>query len=81
MLLGVDSDKALLLAGGGLTILSMLLLATLVAITILNIGSNLAAVLAVLALATSFPLFGYGQLVQITHHIFEDFQISKSHLK
>lgn len=70
MLLGVDSDKALLLAGGGLTILSMLLLATLVAITILNIGSNLAAVLAVLALATSFPLFGYGQLVQITHHIY-----------
>jgi len=70
MLLGVDSDKALLLAGGGLTILSMLLLATLVSITILNIGSNLAAVLAVLALATSFPLFGYGQLVQITHHIY-----------
>lgn len=70
MLLGVDSDKSLLLAGGGLTILSMLLLATLVAITILNIGSNLAAVLSVLALATSFPLFGYGQLVQITHHIY-----------
>lgn len=70
MLLGVDSDKALLLAGGGLTILCMLLLATFVAMTVLNIGSNLAAVLSALALATSFPLFGYGQLVQITHHIF-----------
>ncbi len=70
MLLGVESEKALLLAGGGLTLLAMLLLAVFVAITVLNIGSNLAAVLSVLALATSFPLFGYGQLVQITHHIF-----------
>lgn len=70
MLLGVESEKALLLAGGGLTLLSMLLLAIFVAITVLNIGSNLAAVLSALALSTSFPLFGYGQLLQITHHIY-----------
>ncbi|MDZ4296739.1 MAG: hypothetical protein U0998_10505 [Moraxellaceae bacterium] len=70
MLFGVESEKALLMAGGGLTIFCMLLLAIFVAVTVLNIGSNLAAVLSVLALATSFPLFGYGQLLQITHHIY-----------
>lgn len=70
MLFGVESEKALLLAGGGLTIFCMLLLAFFVAVTVLNIGSNLAAVLSVLTLATSFPLFGYGQLLQITHHIY-----------
>lgn len=70
MAFDVKKDTALLWAGGGLTMLSMLLLALLVALVVANIGSPLAAVVSSLVVASSPPLFGYGQLVQITHHIF-----------
>lgn len=70
MAVGLDKDAALLWAGGGLTMLSMLLLAFFVALAVANVGSHLAAIVSVLILACSPPLFGYGQLVQITHHIF-----------
>lgn len=70
MAFDMKKDSALLWAGGGLTILSMLLLAFFVALAVANAGSPLAAVVSGLAIASSPPLFGYGQLVQITHHIF-----------
>lgn len=70
MAFDVKKDSALLWAGGGLTILSMLLLALLVALAVANAGSPLAAVVSSLVIAFNPPLFGYGQLVQITHHIF-----------
>lgn len=70
MALGLEQQPALLVAGGGLTLLSMLLLALLVALAVANAGSPKAAVVAALAVASSPPLFGYGQLLQITHHIF-----------
>jgi len=70
MAFDVRKDSALLWAGGGLTIFSMLLLALFVALAVANAGSPLAAVVSGLVIASSPPLFGYGQLVQITHHIF-----------
>lgn len=70
MAFGVEKEAALLWAGGGLTMLSMLLLALFVALAVANVGSPQAAIVSALALASSPPLFGYGQLVQITHHIF-----------
>lgn len=70
MVAGLDKDAALLWAGGGLTMLSMLLLTFFVALTVANVGSLRAAVVSALVLASSPPLFGYGQLLQITHHIF-----------
>ncbi len=70
MAVGLEKNAALLWAGGGLTMLSMLLLAFFVALAVANVGSLRAAVVSALVLASSPPLFGYGQLVQITHHIF-----------
>jgi len=70
MAFGIEKDVALLWAGGGLTLFSMLLLALFVALVVANVGSPLAAVVSGLVVASSPPLFGYGQLVQITHHIF-----------
>lgn len=70
MALGLEQQPALLIAGGGLTLLSMLLLALFVALAVANAGSPKAAVVAGLAVAASPPLYGYGQLLQITHHIF-----------
>ncbi|WP_340675135.1 hypothetical protein [Paraperlucidibaca sp.] len=70
MAFGVEKEAALLWAGGGLTMLSMLLLALFLALAVANVGSPQAAIVSALALASSPPLFGYGQLVQITHHIF-----------
>jgi hypothetical protein len=70
MAFGIEKDVALLWAGGGLTLFSMLLLALFVALAVANVGSPLAAVVSGLVVASSPPLFGYGQLVQITHHIF-----------
>lgn len=70
MAFDMKKDSALLWAGGSLTIFSMLLLAFFVALAVVNIGSSLAAIVSGLAIASSPPLFGYGQLVQITHHIF-----------
>lgn len=70
ILLGVDSDKALLIAGGGLTLFSMFLLSIFLALAIANFKSPIVTVISGLTLVTSAPLMGYGQLVQITHHIF-----------
>lgn len=67
---GMSTDQALLWAGGGLTLLSMLALSGLVAWTTIRQGGLLAAPVAILVLATSEFLFGYGRLVQLTHHIF-----------
>ncbi|REH39026.1 hypothetical protein DFR26_1199 [Paraperlucidibaca baekdonensis] len=70
MFFGVDKNAALLWAGGGLTLLSMLLLAIFVALVVANVGSPIAAFVSAIVLVSSTPLFGYGQLVQITHHVF-----------
>lgn len=70
MAFGVEKDMALLWAGGGLTMLSTLLLALFVALAVASRGNPLAVVISGLAVASSPLLFGYGQLVQITHHIF-----------
>lgn len=67
---GVDQASALIWAGSGLTLLSMLTLAALVAWTIARIGSVRAAAVTGLMLACSLPLHGYGRLDQITHHVF-----------
>lgn len=68
--LGLAAEPALVWAGGSLTLLSVLLLALCVVWTVVNQGGRLAALIAALVLATSRPLFAYGQLLQITHHIF-----------
>ncbi|MFT0533919.1 hypothetical protein ACMHYJ_13990 [Castellaniella hirudinis] len=68
--LGLSRDKALLLAGGGLTLSSLMLLYLFGILAILRQGGRLAALATLLALMTSQGLNAYGQLVQITHHIF-----------
>ena len=69
-LLGLDTPNALIWAGASLTLLSMLLLTALVAATVLSIGTYKATLATALLMASSLPLAGYGQLQQITHHIF-----------
>lgn len=69
-LFGLDTQSALIWAGASLTLLSMLLLTALVAGTILSIGTYKATLATALLMASSLPLAGYGQLQQITHHIF-----------
>lgn len=68
--LGIDREQSLLWAGSGITMLSMVALGILVAGVVLRQGSFIAALVAVIALASSVPLNGYGQLNQITHHVF-----------
>lgn len=68
--LGLEQETALLVAGAGLTMFSMLLLITFVTLTLTNIGSPKAALLGAMAVASSPPIHSYGQLLQITHHIF-----------
>ncbi len=67
---GVPLDPALLWAGAAITLFSMLALAVAVAKLVGDQGSVIAAIVAVIVLITSGPLRGYGQLIQITHHIF-----------
>ncbi len=69
-LFGLDTRPALIWAGTSITLLSMLLLTALVAATILSIGTYKATLATALLMASSLPLAGYGQLQQITHHIF-----------
>ncbi len=69
-LFGLDTQSALIWAGASLTLFSMLLLTALVAGTILSIGTYKATLATALLMASSLPLAGYGQLQQITHHIF-----------
>ncbi len=68
--LGMAEHAALIAAGAGMTALSMLVLTLAVARVVLNQGSPLAAVVTVIALVSCGPLRGYGQPVQISHHIF-----------
>ena len=68
--LGLTQRQALLWAGVGITMLSMLLLSALVALAVFNHASQRAAIVAMLTLATSVPLLSYGRIDQITHHIF-----------
>lgn len=70
MVFGMNKEGSLLWAGGGLTMLSMLLVAFFVALAVVKVGSPQSALISGLVLITSLPLFGYGKLVQITHHIF-----------
>ncbi len=67
---GLERDPALVWSGAMITMMSMLALAVLVAKVVIDQGSLLAAIVAVIVLVTSGPLRGYGQPVQITHHIF-----------
>ncbi|GAA4410458.1 hypothetical protein GCM10011450_19500 [Advenella faeciporci] len=69
-LFGMDTQSALIWAGASLTLFSMLLLTALVAGTILSIGTYKATLATALLMASNLPLAGYGQLQQITHHIF-----------
>lgn len=69
-MLGLEQNLALIFAGAALTVLSMLLLTVLVVRAVAEQGSALAALVVALALISSGPLRGYGQPVQITHHIF-----------
>ncbi len=68
--LGVEKDSALVWAGSAMTVFSLLALAVLVAKLVTSQGSMLAALVAVITLASSVPLHGYGQPNQITHHVF-----------
>jgi len=70
MALGMEQQPALLVAGGGLTVLCMLALVLLLALSTANAGSPKAAIVTALVVASSPPLFAYGQLLQVTHHIF-----------
>lgn len=63
-------ERAMLWAGGALTLLSMLLVMWPILLLLYRQGARLPSVLVAIAFATSMPLFGYGQLLQITHHIF-----------
>lgn len=67
---GLPAQDSLLLAGSAVTLISMLLLAGLTGLALYRCVSLRAAVLGMLALTTSLPLFGYGTVRQITHHIF-----------
>lgn len=67
---GLPQRPALLWAGVGVTMVSMLLLSVLVALAVALHASHRAALVSMLTLATSIPLLGYGRLDQITHHIF-----------
>ncbi|WKU19611.1 hypothetical protein [Advenella alkanexedens] len=69
-LFGLDTPNALIWAGASLTLLSMLLLTALIAATVLSMGTYKATLATALLMASSLPLAGYGQLQQITHHIF-----------
>lgn len=67
---GLPAEPALLWAGSAVTLMSMLGLAVLVAKLVINQGSVIAAIVAVIVLLTNGPLRAYGQAIQITHHIF-----------
>lgn len=69
-LFSLDTQSALIWAGASLTLLSILLLTALVAATVLSIGTYKATLATALLMASSLPLGGYGQLQQVTHHIF-----------
>ena len=69
-LFGLDTQSALIWAGASLTLLSMLLLTALMAATVLSMGTYKATLATALLMASSLPLGSYGQLQQITHHIF-----------
>ncbi|MFA5663692.1 hypothetical protein [Castellaniella sp.] len=68
--LGLPQDKALLLAGAGITELSTLLLGLFSVLAILAQGGRLAAIATALALISARGLLAYAQPLQITHHIF-----------
>ncbi|MGQ0502699.1 MAG: hypothetical protein ACT4P0_08875 [Panacagrimonas sp.] len=68
--LGLDEAAALIWAGALLTCLSMLALALLVALAVSNVSPLRSAAITGLLLATNSSVLGYGQLIQITHHIF-----------
>lgn len=68
--LDIQKTHALLWAGGGLTLASLLFLVLLSSMAVLQLGGRLAAIATTLALLTSHGLLAYGQLLQITHHIF-----------
>ncbi len=68
--IGLPSQEAMLLAGGALTQASVFLLCLFVALAITAVGGRLATIATVLALVLSRGLLAYGQLIQITHHVF-----------
>ncbi|MEQ1438715.1 hypothetical protein AAG565_05065 [Fontimonas sp. SYSU GA230001] len=68
--LGIGEDEALRYAGGALTVLSVLLVAGFVGLAATRIAPARPVMVTGLVLASSVPMFAYGRVVQITHHIF-----------
>lgn len=66
----VAPEQALLWAGGLLTLLSMALIAWPILWLLSRQAGTLPTLIVAIAFATNIPLYGYGQLVQLTHHIF-----------
>lgn len=69
-LMGADSRVALLWGGASLTVLCVVLLGMLLATSVARAGTQRAALVCTLMLASSLPLMAYGKFEQITHHIF-----------
>ena len=67
---GLAEEPALRYAGGALSLLGMLALALFTALAVSSTGTRRTAMISGLALAACIPLHAYGNLLQITHHIF-----------
>lgn len=67
---GLDEEPALRYAGGALSLLGMLAVTFFIALAVSQQGTRRTAMISGLALAACIPLHSYGNLLQITHHIF-----------
>ena len=67
---GLAFESALVWAGTGLTMISLLALTGLLAGVMVIRGGRLAAIAVTVALLSSLPLQAYGAPLQLTHHVF-----------
>jgi len=67
---GLAEEPALRYAGGALSLLGMLAVAFFTALAVSSVGTRRTAMISGLALAACIPLHAYGNLLQITHHVF-----------
>jgi hypothetical protein len=67
---GLGEEPALRYAGGALSLLGMLAVAFFTALAVSSVGTRRTAMVSGLALAACIPLHAYGNLLQITHHVF-----------
>lgn len=67
---GLAEEPALRYTGGALSLLGMLAVAFFTALAVSSVGTRRTAMISGLALAACIPLHSYGNLLQITHHVF-----------